>query len=295
MKHCLENKTRKGMEIDMMISGNLRPNNQDYGYQDYINHDRSGVTMSEKSKEIREELNDLLVNELGVSEEELKEKRWESTHKSNQGAPYSYLADENGIVEYKGVVFVCDNQKKELQLGDMSNSKDVIRIPLSNGGSLAVNRDNIGDLGHAIGMFSPEDVKLILRALSLDAKVQEMEQETEDMEDGIGKDQKERVEGEKKESEEAALPLLREASFSIGGTKFTNKEWNKLIEKVDVFLDDVRSKITEEEEQREKKRTQKEIRENTDAVKDFMTKDMGNTNELELSEEILNQLFAQAE
>lgn len=279
----------------MMISGNLRPNNQDYGYPDYINHDRSGVTMSEKSKEIREDLNDLLVNELGATEEELKEKRWESTHKPNQGAPYSYLADENGIVEYNGVVFVCDNNKKELQLGDMSNSKDVIHIPLSNGGTLAVNRDNIGDLGQAIGMFSPEDVKLILRALRLDAKVREMEQETEDMEDGIGKDQKERVEGETKEAEQAAPPLLKEASFAIGGSMFTNKEWNKLIEKVDVFLDDVRSKITEEEEQREKKRTQKEIKDNADAAKDLLTKDMTSTNDQELPEEILNQLFAQVE
>ena len=26
------------------------------------------------------------------------------------GAPYSYLADESGIIEYKGVVFVCDNE-----------------------------------------------------------------------------------------------------------------------------------------------------------------------------------------
>ena len=50
-----------------------------------------------------------------------------------------------------------------------------------------VNRDNLDDLHKAIKMFSPQDINLIMRALRLDAKIQEMEKEIEEMEDGIGK------------------------------------------------------------------------------------------------------------
>lgn len=101
--------------------------------------------------------------------------------KGDVGAPYSYLADESGIIEYKGVVFVCDNEKKQLCLGDMSNPDDVLNIPLSKGGCLRVNRDNIGDLSKAISMFSPEDINLIMRAIAQDAKVQQMKNEIDDM------------------------------------------------------------------------------------------------------------------
>lgn len=54
-----------------------------------------------------------------------------------------------------------------------------------------VNRDNIGDLARAIGMFSPEDVNRILRAIKLDGKIQQMKHEIEEMENGIGKSNEE--------------------------------------------------------------------------------------------------------
>lgn len=95
-------------------------------------------------------------------------------------APYSYLADESGIINYKGVIFQCDDEKNTITLGDMSNPKDVITIPLSEGGCLKVNRDNIGDLAKAIDMFSPEDINRILRALSKDAKAREKLEEIEE-------------------------------------------------------------------------------------------------------------------
>ena len=44
-----------------------------------------------------------------------------------------------------------------------------------------MNRDNLGDLARAIGMFSPEDVERILRAIARDNKAREMEMEIEDM------------------------------------------------------------------------------------------------------------------
>ena len=106
-----------------------------------------------------------------------------TTNKSK--VPYAHLA-KDGIIEYKGVVFVCDEKTNSICLGDMSNPKDVLNIPLSNGGSLRVNRDNLGDLSKAIGMFSPEDVNLIMRAMAQDAKIQQMQNEIEEDKNSIG-------------------------------------------------------------------------------------------------------------
>lgn len=97
--------------------------------------------------------------------------------------PYGEMA-EDGVIEYQGVVFVCDYDHNRLTLGDTSNEKNCINIPLSGGGSLLVNRNNIDALSKAIGMFSPEDVNLILRALARDKKIREMEKELDDMENG---------------------------------------------------------------------------------------------------------------
>lgn len=96
-------------------------------------------------------------------------------------APYSYLADESGMIVYNGVTFLCDNKKQQICLGDMTDSKNVLTIPLAKGGCLKVNRDNLGDLAKAIGMFSPEDVERILRAIARDNKAREMQMEIEDM------------------------------------------------------------------------------------------------------------------
>lgn len=99
--------------------------------------------------------------------------------------PYAYLA-RDGIIEYNGVVFVCDEKTNSICLGDMTDPKDVITVALSGGGGhLKVNRNNIGSLSKAAGMFSPEDLNLIMRAVAQDAKIQSMEKEIEDMESGV--------------------------------------------------------------------------------------------------------------
>lgn len=103
---------------------------------------------------------------------------------ADDGVPYSYMA-KDGIIDYKGVIFVCDTEHKSLCLGNMSDPKKCLNIPLSGGGSLVVNRDNLGDLAKAIGMFSPEDVNLILRAIAEDAKIQQMQQEIDDDTSGL--------------------------------------------------------------------------------------------------------------
>lgn len=122
----------------------------------------------------------------------------------NNGAPYSYLA-KDGIIDYNGVIFVCDTEHNAIRLGDTSNPKNCISINLSNGGSLIVNRDNLGDLAKAIGMFSPEDVNLILRAIAEDAKVQQMKQQIDDETSGL--DIAEDTEEQKTDEETPEIPL----------------------------------------------------------------------------------------
>ncbi len=94
-------------------------------------------------------------------------------------APYSYLADESGQIVYNGVTFYCDDKKQQICLGDMTDTKNVLNIPLSKGGCLRVNRNNLGDLAKAIGMFSPEDVERILRAIANDNRAKQMQFEIE--------------------------------------------------------------------------------------------------------------------
>lgn len=103
-------------------------------------------------------------------------------------APYSYLA-KDGIIDYNGVIFVCDYEHNTLCLGNVSNPKDVIYVPLADGGTLQVNRDNIGDLSKAIGMFSPEDVNRILRAISKDAQCQKKLMEIDEAKNSIGEEE----------------------------------------------------------------------------------------------------------
>ena len=106
--------------------------------------------------------------------------------------PYGHLAHD-GVIEYNGVVFFCDNEKNAICLGDMSNRKNVITIPLSEGGSLMVNRNNIGDLSNAISMFSPEDQKRILCAIADDNKARETLKEIDDETNSIGENAEENI------------------------------------------------------------------------------------------------------
>ncbi|MCI8370846.1 MAG: hypothetical protein HFI75_00330 [Lachnospiraceae bacterium] len=99
--------------------------------------------------------------------------------------PYSHLV-KDGIIEYNGVVFTCDEEKNAICLGDMSNMDNVLIIPLAKGGSLYVNRDNFGDLARAITMFSAEDRNRIMRAIQKDKKVQQLKQEIEDEKASVG-------------------------------------------------------------------------------------------------------------
>ena len=78
--------------------------------------------------------------------------------------PYSFL-DRGGIIEYNGVVFNCDYKQNAITLGDMSDKRNILKIYLPSGGSLHVNINNIDQLAQAAGMFTPEDLNAIMRAI----------------------------------------------------------------------------------------------------------------------------------
>lgn len=102
---------------------------------------------------------------------------------SELNAPYMELADENGIIEYHGVVFQCDTDSNSICLGDCSAGADYLTINLpDSGGVLKVNRDNISQLMDAITMFSPRDRWAILKAISTDSYTERIKQQIEEEE-----------------------------------------------------------------------------------------------------------------
>lgn len=112
-------------------------------------------------------------------------KREEVGRNNERWVPYGEL-ESFGVINYHGVTFVCKDKEHAICLGDMSKEKDVLTIPLSGGGCLRVNKNNIGDLGRAIGMFSAEDVGIILRAIEEYRKISSMEYEMEEMKKNVG-------------------------------------------------------------------------------------------------------------
>ena len=78
--------------------------------------------------------------------------------------PYSALA-KDGIIEYNGVFFECDYEHNTITLGDMSDGQDIITVNLPSGGTLKINADNVEQISRCAGMFTPEDLNAILRAI----------------------------------------------------------------------------------------------------------------------------------
>ena len=227
--------------------------------------------------------------------------------------PYGEMA-EDGVIEYNGVTFVCDYEHNRLTLGDTTNKEDCINIPLSGGGSLLVNRDNIDALSKAIGMFSPEDVKRILEALARDNKIQQMKKELDDMENGDDVDNSEETSdtadadkaagtdasGTAGEPEKEDLSLMTqikekmqeiydklqngdtEAKFQIGNQEFSIKEWDSFLEKFDSVQDAIRAALEEKIEKQEEERIEEEIQSRKPAP---------NPDFSDIPEEIFRKLF----
>ena len=146
--------------------------------------------------------------------------------------PYGYLA-KNGIIEYNGVVFVCDSKTNSICLGDMSEPKKVLNISLPSGGNLKVNVDNLGDLAGAVGMFSPEDLNAILRAIHqynhCTKKLDELEEEDDELMNAA------------QNSGHILTPdnIQKEDDWR----EMDEKQWNKLMEHVDKFIDDYKEEL----------------------------------------------------
>lgn len=96
-----------------------------------------------------------------------------------QACPYEYLA-KDGVIEYNGIVFACDTENNAISLGDVSDKSKVITVRLSGGGTLYVNRENIGEFIAGYGNVLTGGVNCILRALADDAKIQKTEEEIEE-------------------------------------------------------------------------------------------------------------------
>lgn len=176
-----------------------------------------------------------------VSVNELIE-RMDGTHK----VPYSERS-RDGMIAYNGVIFVCDETRNRLCLGDMNDTGNCISISLSGGGSLVVNRDNIDELAKAIRMFSPEDINRILEAIAQDAKLRQTQNELEEEQEGIA------AEDNKEVKEKKIRELLKEPSFQIGASTFTLKEWSNFLEKYDKTQERMREEMREEIEKRKNK------------------------------------------
>lgn len=140
--------------------------------------------INEIKKEIKAEAEQAAQKAISAKEaEKARQEKLFSKLGTENKAPYAWLADDSGCITYNGVTFVCDNDTRSINLGDVSDRSKILSIPLAGGGTLNVNRDNIDDLARAIGMFSPEDVKRIMNAIATDAQCQKKLLEIEDTKD----------------------------------------------------------------------------------------------------------------
>ena len=138
--------------------------------------------------------------------EEVRTKPHNAERKEKENAYFS-LADESGKIVYNEVTFFCDKKTNTLTLGDCRLPENCLRIPLEEGGSLLVNRNNLEDLLKAITMFSPEDQRRILEAIQKERMVESTMNELKIQKNDILKigkpEEKEKLTGqESKEQEE---------------------------------------------------------------------------------------------
>lgn len=108
---------------------------------------------------------------------------WAEEENHDRWFPYDCLSQDGVTITYNGITFQCDSEEHTISLGDTTRKEDTIVIPLSGGGTLLVNKNKINALGKAIGMFSPEDIGIILRTVAEYQKFASMEQEIEEEEE----------------------------------------------------------------------------------------------------------------
>lgn len=79
-----------------------------------------------------------------------------------------YGSQNTGTAEYNGVTMVFDFEKSTISIGDMSSGRIISTGKLSCGFSLNINRNEVGNIGKILSLFSPEDVNKIMEAIITD-------------------------------------------------------------------------------------------------------------------------------
>lgn len=153
---------------------------------------------------------------------------------------WAILADDNGVITYNGICFLFDSETNSLSLGDMSQEDNVLSIPLSRGGTLKVNRNNIDDLAKAIGMFSPEDINRIMRAISEDAHCRRKLNEIEDDKNSLGEE-----EDSVKNQEEYAKQSVKNTQNFHDSDNF-KRVWNEYFKGADKSVERIWKETMEE-------------------------------------------------
>lgn len=153
---------------------------------------------------------------------------------------WAILADDNGVITYNGICFLFDSETNSLSLGDMSQKDNVLSIPLSRGGTLKVNRNNIDDLAKAIGMFSPEDINRIMRAISEDAHCRRKLNEIEDDKNSLGEE-----EDSVKNQEEYAKQSVKNTQNFHDSDNF-KRVWNEYFKGADKSVERIWKETMEE-------------------------------------------------
>lgn len=150
--------------------------------------------------------------------------------------PYGHLA-KDGMIQYNGVTFMCDPGTNSICLGDMSDPKKVLNVNLPSGGCLKININNFGDISRAVGMFSPEDLNAIMRAISqynhCTRKLEEIEQEESKVMDAADNNDKESADNIKKEDD---------------WRRMDDEQWDKLIGQLDKYIAACKEELERREE-----------------------------------------------
>lgn len=189
----------------------------------------------------------------------------------NKKCPYSSLA-QDGVINYNGVQFVCDMENNAISLGDISDPKKVLKINLPSGGLLKVNVDNLEDLSKAAGMFTPEDLNAIMRAVHeykhCQRKLNEIEDdknadpESAEANDAVEEtqDAMQKIKDYKESIYQKVINGDTEQKFQIGAEELSIKEWDRVLEDFDKAEDKIKNEIKEEiEKRREKELTEEQL------------------------------------
>lgn len=157
--------------------------------------------------------------------------------------PYGGMA-KDGVIEYNNVTFICDYKSNSICLGDMSKPKEVLCVSLPSGGHLKVNVKNFEELSGAAGMFNPEDLAAIMRAIAkykhYSGKAKEAKEEELEI-----------VEENAKHASEGSRDLVEESHKKYAlGTKekkdwrdMSGEEWDKMLGGVDAYIDAFKEKL----------------------------------------------------